>query len=47
MSKYHVMMVDTGCDCCSYLTVKVCDTLEEAQEFVGNDDGYIIEEEDE
>ena len=47
MFKYHVMMRDPGCGCCSYVTVKVFDTLEEAQEFVGDDTNYMIEEEDE
>ena len=46
MIKYHVMVIDAGCGCCSYLTVKVFDTLEEAQDFVGDSKNYIIEEED-
>jgi len=45
MLKYHVIMIDAGCDCCSYVTVRVFDTLKEAQEFVGDDDNCIIEEE--
>ena len=39
-------MINTGCSCCSFVTVKVFDTLEEAQEFVGDDKNYIIEEEE-
>jgi len=46
MFEYHVVMRDPGCDCCSYVTVKVFDTLEEAQNFVGDDKNYIIEKED-
>jgi len=45
MLKYYVIERDPGCGCCSYVTVKVFDTLKEAQEFVGDDDNYIIEEE--
>lgn len=40
------MMIDVGCDCCSFVTVKVFNTLEKAQEFVGDDKNYIIEEEE-
>jgi len=46
MSEYHVMIIDAGCSCCSYLTVAVFGTLEEAQDFVGDSKNYIIEEED-
>jgi hypothetical protein len=41
--KYDVVEVDPGCDCCSYLTVRSFDTMEEAEEFVGNDKNLIIE----
>lgn len=46
MFEYHVIMRDPGCGCCSFVTVKVFDTLEEAQKFVGDDRDYIIEKED-
>jgi len=46
MLEYYVIMRNPGCGCCSYVTVKVFDTLKEAQEFVGDDKNYIIEEEE-
>ena len=43
MFKFDVVQIDTGCDRCAYLTIKTFDTLEEAEEFVGNDKNFIIE----
>ncbi len=46
MIKYHAVEIRGICDCCSYTTIAVFDTLEEAQEFVGDSKNYIIEEEE-
>jgi len=46
MTEYHAVEIRGTCGCCSYSTIKVFDTLEEAQEFVGDDKNYIIEEEE-
>ncbi len=46
MTEYHVIEIRGICDCCSYTTIRVFDTLEEAQEFVGDNKNYIIEEEE-
>jgi len=39
---YNVTMVDSGCDCCSYITVASFKTLEEAKTHAGNDRNLII-----
>ena len=46
MTEYHAVEIRGICGCCSYSTIKIFDTLEEAQEFVGDNKNYIIEEED-
>ena len=46
MTHYEVLIIDKGCDCCSYEKVATFSTLEEAQKFVGDDKNYIIEKEE-
>ena len=43
MFKYDVVEINPGCGCCSYVTVKTFDTMEEAEKFVGDDKRYIVE----
>ena len=47
MSKWTVVMIDPGCDCCSYIPISEFDTKAEALAYAGEDDNLSIYSDDE
>ena len=43
MFKFDVVEIDPGCGCCSYVTIRSFDTMEEAEDFVVDNKNFIIE----